>query len=244
MLDLDGIDIHYGGAQAVRSLSMSVQPGEIVVLLGGNGAGKTSTLSAVSGLIRPSAGTIRFGREDITRRKPHDIVGLGLVHVPEGRHVFSRLSVHENLQLGGYLVTGQAELAARADRVYTLLPRLVELRTRQAGSLSGGEQQMVAIGRALMAAPRVLLLDEPSMGLAPRMVAAVMRLVQDIREQGTAVLLVEQNATAAMRIADRGYVLESGACVASGLVRDLAGDARVAAAYLGADQGPRQQEDV
>jgi branched-chain amino acid transport system ATP-binding protein len=233
LLELDGIDIHYGGAQAVRGLTLSVRAGEIVVLLGANGAGKTSTLSAVSGLVRPSAGRIRFDGSDITRAKPHAIVARGLVHVPEGRHVFSRLSVHENLQVGGYLVTRSAELAARVDRVYSLLPRLAELRARAAGSLSGGEQQMVAIGRALVAEPRMLLLDEPSMGLAPKMVAAVMRLVTEIRGQGTSVLLVEQNATAAMRIADRGYVLESGSCVTAGTVGELADDPRVAEAYLG-----------
>ncbi|WP_420877888.1 ABC transporter ATP-binding protein [Streptomyces agglomeratus] len=236
MLRLDAVDVHYGGVQAVRGLTVSVAAGEVVTLLGGNGAGKTSTLSAISGLVRPSAGRITFEGQDITRAKPHEIVGRGLIHVPEGRRVFSRLSVHENLQLGGYLVRNAAELATRLDHVFAMLPRLAELRGQAAGSLSGGEQQMVAIGRALMAEPRLLVLDEPSMGLAPGMVATVMRLIQDIRDQGTAVLLVEQNTRAAMRVADRGYVLETGTCVAEGTVGELAGDPRVAEAYLGTAQ--------
>ncbi|MGW6704001.1 ABC transporter ATP-binding protein [Streptomyces sp. NPDC054956] len=233
MLELEDIDIHYGGVQALHGLSLSVRTGEIVVLLGGNGAGKTSTLSAVSGLVRPSGGRVLFEGEDITRAKPHEIVARGLVHVPEGRRVFSRLSVHENLQLGAYLVRRPAEVAARIDRVYGLLPKLADRRAQAGGSLSGGEQQMVAIGRALMAAPRLLMLDEPSMGLAPGTAATVMGLVRDIKEQGTAVLLVEQNARAALRIADRGYVMDTGRCLFEGSVGELAHDPRVAEAYLG-----------
>ncbi|MFF7337742.1 ABC transporter ATP-binding protein [Streptomyces sp. NPDC008163] len=233
VLELIGVDVHYSGVQALHGLTLSVMPGEVVTLLGGNGAGKTSTLSAISGLETPSAGRIIFEGQDITRARPHDIVGRGLVHVPEGRRVFSRLTVHENLQLGGYLVRSAQELATRLDRVCATLPRLAELRGRAAGSLSGGEQQMVAIGRALMAEPRLLMLDEPSMGLAPGMVATVMGLIRDISEQGTAVLLVEQNTRAAMRVADRGYVLDTGTCVVEGPVAELADDPRIAEAYLG-----------
>ncbi|MEU1480923.1 ABC transporter ATP-binding protein [Streptomyces sp. NPDC005760] len=241
LLELTGVDVRYGGVRALHGLTLSVAAGEVVALLGGNGAGKTSTLSAISGLEMPSAGRITFAGQDITRAKPHEIVGRGLVHVPEGRRVFSRLSVHENLQLGGYLVRSAGELTARLDRVYATLPRLAELRGQAAGSLSGGEQQMVAIGRALMADPRLLMLDEPSMGLAPGMVATVMGLIRDIREQGTAVLLVEQNTRAAMRVADRGYVLDTGTCVVEGTIGELADDPRIAEAYLGIAQPSQVQ---
>ncbi|RJL36262.1 ABC transporter ATP-binding protein [Bailinhaonella thermotolerans] len=214
-------------------MSLTVGEGEIVALLGNNGAGKTTTLSAISGLVRPSAGTIRFDGRDITRASPPDIVAAGLVHVPEGRRIFSTLTVHENLQLGGYLVRDQSVLRSRVERVYELLPRLAERRDQHGGTLSGGEQQMLAIGRGLVAGPRLLLLDEPSMGLAPLVVAAVMRLIADINAEGTAVLLVEQNARAALRIAHRGYVIESGEGSLDGPAGDLRADPRVVEAYLG-----------
>nr|WP_312882794.1 ABC transporter ATP-binding protein [Streptosporangium album] len=233
MLEIHGLDVHYGGVHALRGLSLTVGQGEIVALLGNNGAGKTTTLSAASGLVRPTAGKVVFDGHDVTRDKPHKITARGLVHVPEGRRVFSTLTVHENLQLGGYLVRDQAEIRKRIERVYELLPRLAERRAQQGGTLSGGEQQMLAIGRALVTGPRLLLLDEPSMGLAPLVVASVMELIADINAQGTSVLLVEQNATAALRIAHRGYVIENGECVLDGPAAELREDARVVEAYLG-----------
>jgi branched-chain amino acid transport system ATP-binding protein len=233
-LEIDGIDVHYGRVQALHSLSLKVGEGEIVAVLGNNGAGKTSTLSAVSGVVRPTAGSIRALGEDITRDAPWDIVGRGVVHVPEGRRIFSRLTIHENLQLGGYLVSQQSVVAERIDRVYDLLPRLKERRTQQGGTLSGGEQQMLAVGRALVAGPRLLMLDEPSMGLAPLVVRQVMELIAEINREGTSVLLVEQNARAALRIAHRAYVVENGATTLEGAASELAGDSRVVDAYLGA----------
>ncbi|WP_434096234.1 ABC transporter ATP-binding protein [Streptosporangium roseum] len=233
MLEIHGLDVHYGGVHALRGLSLTIAPGEIVALLGNNGAGKTTTLSAVSGLVRSTAGKVVFDGRDITRDRPHKIAERGLVHVPEGRRVFSTLTVHENLQLGGYLVRDQAEIRKRIERVYELLPRLAERRAQQGGTLSGGEQQMLAIGRALVTGPRLLLLDEPSMGLAPLVVASVMELIAGINAEGTSVLLVEQNATAALKIAHRGYVIENGECVLDGPAADLREDARVVEAYLG-----------
>ncbi|GAA0320568.1 ABC transporter ATP-binding protein [Actinoallomurus spadix] len=233
MLEVSDLEVGYGGVQALRGLSLTVGEGEIVALLGNNGAGKTTTLSAVSGLVRAGAGRITYEGDDITREPPPKIVGRGLVHVPEGRRIFSTLTVHENLLLGGYLVRDAKELARRVDRAYTLLPKLAERRAQQGGTLSGGEQQMLAIGRALVAGPRLLMLDEPSMGLAPLIVAAVMDVIRDINEAGTAVLLVEQNAKAALKIANRGYVIENGRCVLDGPAADLAADSRVVEAYLG-----------
>ncbi|MCO5967670.1 ABC transporter ATP-binding protein [Actinoallomurus soli] len=233
MLEVSDLEVSYGGVQALRGLSLTVGEGEIVALLGNNGAGKTTTLSAVSGLVRAGAGRITYEGDDITREAPPKIVGRGLVHVPEGRRVFSTLTVHDNLLLGGYLVRDAKELARRVDRAYALLPKLAERRSQQGGTLSGGEQQMLAIGRALVAGPRLLMLDEPSMGLAPLIVAAVMDVIRDINEDGTAVLLVEQNAKAALKIAHRGYVIENGRCVLDGPAADLAADARVVEAYLG-----------
>ncbi|MET8337015.1 ABC transporter ATP-binding protein [Streptosporangium canum] len=233
MLEIHGLDVHYGGVHALRGLSLTIAPGEIVALLGNNGAGKTTTLSAVSGLVRSTAGKVVFDGRDITRDRPHKIAERGLVHVPEGRRVFSTLTVHENLQLGGYLVRDQAEIRKRIERVYELLPRLAERRAQQGGTLSGGEQQMLAIGRALVTGPRLLLLDEPSMGLAPLVVASVMELIAGINAEGTSVLLVEQNATAALKIAHRGYVIENGECVLDGPAADLREDPRVVEAYLG-----------
>ncbi|MFI6595945.1 ABC transporter ATP-binding protein [Nonomuraea sp. NPDC050536] len=233
MLEIRGLDVHYDGIHALRGLSLTVEPGEIVALLGNNGAGKTTTLSAVSGLVRPSQGSVTFDGGEVTREKAHKIAARGLVHVPEGRRIFSTLTVQENLQLGGYLVRDQAEIRRRIDHVYELLPRLAERRAQQGGTLSGGEQQMLAIGRALVTGPRMLLLDEPSMGLAPLVVAAVMKLIADINQEGVSVLLVEQNATAALRIAHRGYVIENGTCVLNGPAAELREDPRVAEAYLG-----------
>ncbi|MFC9972740.1 ABC transporter ATP-binding protein [Spirillospora sp. NPDC127200] len=233
MLEISGLEVRYGGVRALRGLDLTVHEGEIVALLGNNGAGKTTTLSAVSGLVRASAGSIALAGRDITRAKSTAIVAAGVVHVPEGRRIFSTLTVQENLQIGGYLVRDSGELRRRVDEVYQLLPRLAERRGQQGGTLSGGEQQMLAIGRALVARPRLLMLDEPSMGLAPLVVAAVMDVIGDINAAGATVLLVEQNAKAALRIAHRGLVVENGAAVLHGPAAELAADARVVEAYLG-----------
>ena len=233
-LEIDAVDVHYGRVQALHGLTLHVGQGEIVAVLGNNGAGKTSTLSAVSGVVRASGGSIRAFGEEITNGSPWDITGRGIVHVPEGRRIFSRLTIHENLQLGGYLVNDQKVVNERIDNVYSLLPRLKERRTQQGGTLSGGEQQMLAVGRALVAGPKLLMLDEPSMGLAPLVVAQIMALIADINERGTSVLLVEQNARAALRIADRAYVVENGSTTLEGPAAELAGDSRVVDAYLGA----------
>jgi branched-chain amino acid transport system ATP-binding protein len=232
-LELSGVDVDYGKIQALRGLDLTVEEGEIVAVLGNNGAGKTTTLSAVSGLVRPQRGTIRWDGVDLTARSPWDIVGMGVVHVPEGRRIFSLLTVHENLQLGGYLVGDQKVVDRRIEDVYGLMPKLAERRTQQGGTLSGGEQQMLALGRALVAGPRLLMLDEPSMGLAPLVVKSIMSIISSVNAAGTTVLLVEQNARAALRIADRAYVLETGTRILEGPARELGTNPRVVEAYLG-----------
>ncbi|MCW3841157.1 ABC transporter ATP-binding protein [Micromonospora yasonensis] len=233
-LEINALDVHYGRVHALRGLTLTVGEGEIVTLLGNNGAGKTSTLATVSGVVRSTGGTVRAFGTDITKAKPWEIVGAGVVHVPEARRIFSRLTVHENLQLGGYLVKDVAAVNRRIDEVYSLLPRLAERRNQQGGYLSGGEQQMLAVGRALVAGPKLLMLDEPSMGLAPLVVAQIMDLIRRINADGTSVLLVEQNARAALKIAHRAYVVENGVITLQGAARELARDSRVVEAYLGA----------
>jgi branched-chain amino acid transport system ATP-binding protein len=233
-LEIDRLDVHYGKVQALRGLSLRVGHGEIVAVLGNNGAGKTSTLATVSGVVRSSSGTVTALGKDITHEHPWEIVADGIVHVPEGRRIFSRMSIHENLQLGGYLVEHKCTIEDRIAQVYDLLPRLKERRGQDGGTLSGGEQQMLAVGRALVAGPKLLMLDEPSMGLAPLVVAQIMELIADINSRGTSVLLVEQNARAALRIAHRAYVIESGTATLEGAASELANDARVVDAYLGA----------
>ncbi|SNR65485.1 ABC transporter ATP-binding protein [Blastococcus mobilis] len=233
-LQIDGLDVYYGRVHALRELSIHVDEGEIVALLGNNGAGKTTTLASVSGVVPARSGRIQAFGTDVTTAKPWEIVGAGVVHVPEGRRIFSRLTIHENLQLGGYLVKDEKVVDQRIEEVYERLPRLAERRTQQGGTLSGGEQQMLAVGRALVAGPRLLMLDEPSMGLAPLIVAQIMDLVQRINESGTSVLLVEQNARAALRIAHRAYVVENGEITLEGPAKELAADSRVIDAYLGA----------
>ncbi|MBB5632967.1 branched-chain amino acid transport system ATP-binding protein [Cryobacterium mesophilum] len=234
MLEFDDVDVFYGKVQALRGLSLQVEEGEIVALLGNNGAGKTTTLSTASALMNPSSGSVQFNGTDISKGKPWDVVGAGLIHVPEGRRIFSTLSVHENLLLGGYLVKNRALVASRLKHVYELLPLLEQRRSQQGGTLSGGEQQMLAIGRALIAGPKMLMLDEPSMGLAPLIVAQVMQVISDIRDQGTTVLLVEQNARAALKVTDRAYVIEEGATTLEGRAKDMIADPRIIDAYLGA----------
>ncbi|UNX55118.1 ABC transporter ATP-binding protein [Georgenia sp. TF02-10] len=232
-LVVDGVDLFYGRVQALRGLSLTVGSGEVVAILGNNGAGKTSTLSMLSGLYRPHRGTVTWNGEDITSTSPWDLVKAGLVQVPEGRRIFSTMTVHENLQLGGYQVRDPKDLAGRIDAVYEMLPRLGERRNQQGGTLSGGEQQMLAIGRGYVSRPRLLLLDEPSMGLAPLVVKQVMELVKSINDGGTTILLVEQNARAALRIAHRAYVIESGRVALSGSAAELAQDRAVIEAYMG-----------
>lgn len=233
-LVLDNVELYYNRVHALRNLTLEVNEGEIVSLLGNNGAGKTSTLSMISGLVRPKSGTVKWGDKDLAKLQPWDMVQAGLLHIPEGRRIFSTMTVHENLLLGGYLVKDQKLVNERADYAYELMPRLLERRTQQGGTLSGGEQQMLALGRALVGGPKLLLLDEPSMGLAPLIVRQVMDIIREVNKQGTTVLLVEQNAKAALKIADRAYVLESGRVMLSGPASELAEDSRVIEAYLGA----------
>lgn len=234
LLEVEDLRVAYGGVQALRGLSLEVEAGEVVALLGANGAGKSTTLRAISGLVRPAAGSIRFDGQDLTRLPAHAIVELGIAHVPEGRRVFGTLSVEENLNLGGYTRRGRRRAVAEArERVYQLFPRLKERRSQLAGTLSGGEQQMLAIGRGLMASPRLLLLDEPSLGLAPKLVREIFRNVREINRQGVTVLLVEQNANLALRLAHRGYVLETGRLALGGAASELREDPRMREAYLG-----------
>jgi branched-chain amino acid transport system ATP-binding protein len=231
LLEVESLDVHYGAIQALRQVSFEAKAGEIVSLIGSNGAGKSTLLRAISGLLRPSAGRIRLRGADVTRAAPEAIVALGCSHVPEGRRIFANLTVLENLQMGAW--PGRAPEAAGLERVLTLFPRLGERLTQAGGTLSGGEQQMLAIGRALMAAPAVLLLDEPSLGLAPLLVRQIFEIVREIHAQGTTVVLVEQNAHQALRIAGRAYVLETGSLALSGPADELARDPRVRRAYLG-----------
>lgn len=232
-LVLDNVDLFYNRVHALRELSLVVEEGEIVSLLGNNGAGKTSTLSLISGLVKARSGTVTWGEHDLTRMRPWDMVGAGLIHVPEGRRIFSTMTVHENLLLGGYLVPDQGLVRERADHAYELMPRLAERRMQQGGTLSGGEQQMLAVGRALVSGPRLLLLDEPSMGLAPLLVEKIFEVVQSVAREGVTVLLVEQNARLALEFAGRGYVMASGRLILTGSGEALLADPGVRAAYLG-----------
>jgi branched-chain amino acid transport system ATP-binding protein len=231
MLDVNDIEVRYGTIKALKGVSFQVNEGEIVAMLGSNGAGKTTTQKTVSGMLRPSRGSITYEGKRIDGIPAHELIGLGICHVPEGRHVFPRMTVAENLEMGAYRFRkiDQKDL----DWVLELFPRLKERYTQIGGTLSGGEQQMLAIGRALMGKPRLLLLDEPSMGLAPMIVAQIFEIIRQVNSTGVTVLLVEQNAAQALALADRGYVLETGEVVLSGSGRDLLADDRVRAAYLG-----------
>ena len=231
LLQVDQLRVAYGGIEALRGVSFEVDEGEIVTLLGANGAGKTTTLRTVSGLLHPRSGTVTFDGKRIDTRPAFEMVRLGIGHVPEGRRIFSRMSVRENLVMGAY--HRRDNLDKDLDRVYTLFPVLRERMGQDGGTLSGGEQQMLAIGRALMSRPRLLLLDEPSMGLAPMIVTRIFDIIREINQQGTTVLLVEQNAAQALRLATRGYVLETGEVVMTDKASALLRDDRVRAAYLG-----------
>ena len=232
MLEVRDLHVYYGEIQALKGISFRVGPGEIVALLGNNGAGKTTTLRTVSGLLAPRSGEVLFGDHSLVGTPPHDIVIRGITHVPEGRRIFNRLTVVENLTMGAY-TRGDKGIAEDMERVFTVFPRLKERRSQVAGTLSGGEQQMLAIGRALMAKPSLLLLDEPSMGLAPVLVEQIFDTVQTINKQGVTILLVEQNAAMALSIAQRGYVLETGRIALEGSATELAGNPEVRRAYLG-----------
>ena len=234
MLKLDGVVAGYDDVTCLHGVSLEVRRGEIVTLIGANGAGKSTTLKTVSGLLAPRAGIIEFDGQPIAGRSPDAIVALGLVQVPEGRRVFPELSVEENLRVGAYLVANRAKVRDMLADVYARFPRLVERRRQLAGTLSGGEQQMLAFGRAMMAQPKLLMLDEPSLGLAPRMVDEVMRSIRMFRESGVTIFLVEQNANLALRLADRAYVMETGQITMTGSGAQLLADARVRASYLGA----------
>jgi len=234
LLEVRDLHVFYGNIEALKGISLQVDPGQIVAILGGNGAGKTTTLRTISGLLRPRSGSITYGGKSLIGMEAHLIVALGLSHVPEGRRIFNILTVAENLNLGGYLIRSDRKLVdERKAAIYKLFPRLAERRTQLAGTLSGGEQQMLAIGRALMSSPKVLMLDEPSLGLSPILARSVLKTVREIAKEGTAVLLVEQNARQALAISDRAYVIEVGRVVLEGEAATLARDERVQKAYLG-----------
>lgn len=231
MLKIEGIDVYYGVIRALKEVSLTVNDGEIVTLIGANGAGKTTTLRAISGLIRPRKGRITFDNHDLTKLAPHEIAGLGIMQVPEGRRVFGNLTVMENLLMGAYL--RKDDISKDLEWVFTLFPRLKERERQKAGTLSGGEQQMLAIGRALMGKPRVMLLDEPSLGLAPLLVYNIFKTIEEINRQGVTILLIEQNAYMALQIAHRAYVLETGRVVMEGTGKELLNNEAVKKAYLG-----------
>jgi branched-chain amino acid transport system ATP-binding protein len=232
MLKLDDVHTYYGRIRALQGISIEVNRGEIVTLIGSNGAGKTTTLKTICGLLHPRMGTVTFEGKDISSTPAHELVRAGIGHAPEGRRIFSRLTVYENLQMGGFTRT-PAERAEGLERCLTLFPRLQERLTQKGGSLSGGEQQMLAIGRALMSRPRLLLLDEPSLGLAPILVQQIFELIKEINAQGTTVLLVEQNALQALAVADRGYVLQTGKIILADTAAALTANPDVRRAYLG-----------
>lgn len=233
MLKVEDIHVYYGAIHAIKGISLEVSQGEIVTLIGANGAGKTSILNTICGLIKPKSGKITFEGKDITGVATQELVKRGLIQVPEGRRIFANMPVYENLELGGYLNKNKKEVAEDIERVYNRFPRLRERKNQLAGSLSGGEQQMLAMGRALMSKPRLLLLDEPSMGLSPILVKDIFSIIKELNQQGTTILLVEQNAKMALSIAHRGYVVETGRIVLTGMAADLLDSPEVKKAYLG-----------
>jgi len=233
LLEVDNVHTYYGHIHALKGVTLNVEQGEIVTLIGANGAGKSTTLKTISGVMRPREGQIRLNGRDLSGSPAHEIVAMGVVQVPEGRRVFGRLTVIENLEMGAYTQTDRQAVHEGIDRAFTLFPRLGERRHQVAGTLSGGEQQMLAIGRGLMATPKVLLMDEPSMGLAPVLVDSIFQTIQDLHAAGTTILLVEQNARMALQVADRGYVMQTGEIVLSGTADHLRTNEMVRKAYLG-----------
>lgn len=233
MLEVKDLEVYYGMIQAIKGISFEVNQGEVIALIGANGAGKTTTLQTITGMIPSKKGSITFNDVDITKVPGHKIVPMGMAHVPEGRRVFAQLSVLDNLKLGAYTRSDQKEIQESLQMVYRHFPRLEERKNQMAGTLSGGEQQMLAMGRALMSKPSIVLMDEPSMGLSPIFVTEIFSIIQEISKEGTTVLLVEQNAKKALSIADRGYVLETGKIVLSGDAKDLMNDESIKKAYLG-----------
>ena len=233
ILELKGVSAFYGRVQALHQVTLSVDRGEIVALIGSNGAGKTTTLRTISGLMHPAAGTIKFDGRDITNTDPSKIVAMGICQAPEGRRLFPRMSVLDNLMMGAYVRKDKTGIAADLKRVYELFPRVAERRAQIAGTMSGGEQQMLAMGRALMSRPKIVMLDEPSLGLAPMMVETIFAVIKEINHEGTPVLLVEQNAQKALAVAHRAYVLETGVVAKEGTGRELAESEDVQKAYLG-----------
>ena len=233
MLEDKDLEVYYGGIQAIKGISFEVNKGEVIALIGANGAGKTTTLHTITGLLSPKKGQVIFEGKDITKVPAHKIVSMGMAHVPEGRRVFAELSVYENLKMGAYTRNDKNEIEESLANVYRRFPRLEERKNQMAGTLSGGEQQMLAMGRALMSKPKIILMDEPSMGLSPILVNEIFDIIRAVSESGTTVLLVEQNAKKALAIADRAYVLETGKIVLEGNAKDLLEDDSIKKAYLG-----------
>lgn len=233
MLEVKDLEVYYGVIQAIKGISFHVEEGEVIALIGANGAGKTTTLQTITGMLNAQAGSIQFEGTELTKIPGHKIVSMGMAHVPEGRRVFAQLSVLENLKLGAYTRKDKTEIEESLKRVYKSFPRLEERKNQLAGTLSGGEQQMLAMGRALMSRPRIILMDEPSMGLSPIFVNEIFDIIREVSESGTTVLLVEQNAKKALSIADRAYVLETGSITMDGKAQDLLNDEAVQKAYLG-----------
>ena len=233
MLEIKDIEVFYGVIQAIKGISFEVNEGEVIALIGANGAGKTTTLQTITGLLQPKKGSILFEGKDITKIPAHKIVSLGMAHVPEGRRVFAELTVYENLKMGAYTRKDKAEIQETLQMVYKRFPRLEERKNQLAGTLSGGEQQMLAMGRALMSHPKIIVMDEPSMGLSPIFVNEIFKIIKDVSKSGTTVLLVEQNAKKALSIADRAYVLEIGKIVLEGDAKDLLNNEAIKKAYLG-----------
>jgi len=234
MLEIKGLNVFYGAIHAIKGISLSVEDGELVSLIGANGAGKTTTLHTISGLLSAASGEILLDGKNLQKVPPNSIINLGLAHVPEGRHVFARMTVEENLRMGGYIVKEPKTITQNLEKVYHHFPRLKERSRQMAGTLSGGEQQMLATGRALMTNPKILLMDEPSMGLSPLLVKEIFSIIEELHNGGITILLVEQNAKMALSVADRAYVLETGTIAMEGNARALAEDDRVRKAYLGA----------
>lgn len=234
MLEIKDLNVFYGAIHALKGISLSVGEGELVSLIGANGAGKTTTLHTISGLLTAASGSVMLDGKDLQKTAPNKIISMGLAHVPEGRHVFARMTVEENLRMGAYIIRDQKKISENLEKVYAHFPRLRERSRQMAGTLSGGEQQMLATGRALMTDPAIVLMDEPSMGLSPLLVKEIFSIIQELHESGITILLVEQNAKMALAVSDRAYVLETGAISMSGRAVELAQDDRVRKAYLGA----------